>query len=103
MKSLINRMLKKRIESTTEESYINNIVYMEKESWKSNMSEADIFKETIKYLNKLKLSKEKHPFLIDFRDRANRIFKEERYNREEINKLYHSLFDYRRELNSRLN
>lgn len=55
-----------------------------------------MFKETVKYLNKLKLSKEKHPFLIEFKDKANIILKEKGYSRTEVNELYRSLFEYRK-------
>lgn len=62
------------------------------------MKQEEIFIETAKYLNRLKLSQDRHPFLIIFRDDVNKLFEENEFNAKEAQRLFNSLYKYRDEL-----
>lgn len=98
IKKIINRFSKTHTDLTTEQTHINQIVSLEKECWRYNMNQEKIFKEIVKHLNKLKLSPERHPFLVDFRDKANNQIKKYHFNNHETHMLLKSLHEYRNNL-----
>lgn len=98
IKKIVEKIKENHIQSTTEEAYIKEIAFIQKECWKSNMKQEEIFIETAKYLNRLKLSQDRHPFLIIFRDDVNKLFEENEFNAKEAQRLFNSLYKYRDEL-----
>lgn len=96
VKRIIKKIKNMYLEATTEEKYINEITQIQKECWKSNMNQEIIFRETIEHLNKLKLSKERHLFLINFRDDMNKLISSDVFDAKEANELLNLLYDYRK-------
>lgn len=99
IKKIIENLKKIYIESTTEEIYIRGIISIQKEYWYQNMNQESVFIGTLKHLNRLKLSQERHPFLVEFRDNMNKLFEtNQEFNKDEANKLFNSLYRYKEEL-----
>lgn len=98
MLGLIEKINKRHAELTTEKIHIKNLVAIEKECWRANVSEECMLNESVKYLNKLKLTKERHPFLVGFRNDLNKMFADRVYDRDKMKELYRSLFEYKRTL-----
>lgn len=95
---IIKYLKTKRCDLETEEFYINNIVSLQKDCWRMNMNQSKIFKETYKYLNKIDLSKERHPFLIDFRTNINKLKDSSILDKDKVNEVFSSLYRRRDEL-----
>lgn len=98
IKKLIQKISKNNAEKITEEVYIDRIASFEKECWRRSLKEDAIFIETRKYINRLNLSQEMHPFLVKFRDDLNNAYKNSRYNTNQYHKLFRSFHEYRTEL-----
>lgn len=78
----------------SEKSYIKELVAINKECWKGNMSEQDTWIELKKELKKMKLDSQEHPFLYDFREKTAYANSD-----EEIRNLLVEFYDYKRLLN----
>lgn len=78
----------------SEKSYIKELVAINKECWKGNMSEQDTWIELKKELKKMKLNSQEHPFLYDFREKLAYANSD-----EEIRNLLVEFYDYKRFLN----
>ena len=98
MIKLIKNMIKKEKALENEVFYINQINLIMKKYWRMSLNESDAVKEIRKYLNKLDLCEENHPFLIQYRDELNYAVKYEPYNIVKIDKLHRSLFIYRNKI-----
>lgn len=98
IKKLIQKISKNSIGQIKEEAYIDRIADFEKECWRRSLNQDAIFIETRKYVNKLKLSEDAHPFLVKFRDDLNKIYQNSGYNHNEYHKLFRSFYEYRAEL-----
>ena len=100
LKNIIE-ILKRKIEYyRSEEYYVEEIIFMQKDLWHLNMNDDKIFLEINTYLNKIKLNSEKHPFLVEFKDKSNFLLNSKTYSKEERHKLLSSLYEYRRNLNT---
>lgn len=95
IKKIIENLKKRRFDSTTEKYYIERIAFLQKDCWKANMNQKGIFGEICRYLNKLKLSQERHPFLITLRKDINALMREDVFDREEADRIFNSLYEYR--------
>ena len=98
MGNLVNKIFSKQEEIKTENEYMTDISYFQKKCWRFNMNEEAIFKETRRYINKLKLTEDKHPFLTGFRVDLNDMYKNEGYNRERYTKLFNEFYRYKNKL-----
>lgn len=72
--------------SYSEEKYIEDIVFIQKECWLYHMNQEDIFKHTTKYLNKVILEPDRHPFLSNFKEQSNNLLNKDTFDKEEANK-----------------
>lgn len=95
---IIKYLKTKRCDLETEEFYINNIVSLQKDCWRMNMNQSKIFKETCKYLNKINLSQERHPFLIEFKTNINKLKDNPILDKDKVNEIFSSLYRRRDEL-----
>ena len=79
----------------SEDIHMNNILYIQKQCWRTNCTEEKIFKESRKYLNKAKLTKQEHPFLYTFRNDLNITVRSSGYNRDLCGQLFNSFYHYK--------
>lgn len=98
IKKLINKISENKANKITEEVYIDRIALFEKECWRNNLNQDSIFAETRKYINKLNLSEEMHPFLIEFRSNLNKVYKAGGCNHSGFHELFRSFHEYRSEI-----
>lgn len=77
-----------------EKYYIEMLLSMNKECWKSNMSERDTWVKLKKYLKKIKLNSKDHPFLYNLREKSVYI-----NSNDEIRESLIELYDYKRKIN----
>lgn len=77
----------------TEKEYVNEIIFIDKQCWKSNATIERSWFEIRKYLNKKKLNKKDHPFLYEFKEKSVYV-----HTDKEIDTLLRELYDYNREL-----
>lgn len=80
----------------TEQYYINRLISIDKECWRSRVSEIDCWIKLKKELNKMKLNIYDHPFLYNFREKSAYV-----NSHYEARELLIELYDYRRYLNNR--
>ncbi|MBQ8997945.1 MAG: hypothetical protein IJ086_04535 [Clostridium sp.] len=101
MIEFIEKMIEKyksKKELVSEDVHMNNILYIQKQCWRTNCTEEEIFKQSRKYLNKVKLTKQEHPFLYNFRNDLNITVKNCGYNRSLCGQLFNSFYEYKNKL-----
>lgn len=78
--------------------YANEISYLIRQCWKECMNEAEIFKELTRYLKRLRLDKEKHPYLVEFKKTMLGIKKFNYFTKDEIGKQLTDFYQYKNKL-----